>query len=376
MGNKISAQDPRDVRMQAQKEENVESDLLSRLDQEIADAHKKRPQSNKVVQNPVETHKAAHVRKSSHQNAAARTSTKKSKKKSKMVQVTDDAQDKAIISLQGVLGEASADDLSETAAAPSSEALVAQQHTSDNKKATMLKETAADVLRATPCEGNSDGEYCTADCKGDSPTCAEQCVAGQAATGGNGDDANTCAECAADEFADHGAHACVANCPNGTTSNSDTKDCDVCAASEFADHAAHACVATCPAGAAENSTNRDCEACAADEFADHEAQTCVATCPNGTTANSDTQDCDKDHLAAAAPVVAAASSSAAFAEAAFHHPQLVLKETKATKKKTKKKADNNRAADNSEDDEPAKPAKPVNAFSSDWSFSNFLDQSN
>merc|ERR1711865_1262606 len=96
--NKISAEDPRDVRMRAQKEQNVESDLLSRLDKEIAHAHKKgRKQSNKVAEKPVVAHKAAHVSKRTHQKAAAKTAAKKTK----LVKVIDDAQDQenAIIRL-------------------------------------------------------------------------------------------------------------------------------------------------------------------------------------------------------------------------------------------------------------------------------------
>jgi len=97
--NKISAEDPRDVRMQAQKEQHVESDLLSRLDQEIAHAaHKKgHKQSNKVAEKPVAAHKAAHISKRTHQKAAAKTTTKQTK----MVKVIDDAQDQenAIIRL-------------------------------------------------------------------------------------------------------------------------------------------------------------------------------------------------------------------------------------------------------------------------------------
>merc|ERR1711865_1271642 len=94
--NKISAEDPRDVRMRAQKEQNVESDLLSRLDKEIAHAH---------------------VSKRTHHKAAAKTAAKKTK----LVKVIDDAKDQenAIIRLhqeeqkQGDLvdlGEAPADE--------------------------------------------------------------------------------------------------------------------------------------------------------------------------------------------------------------------------------------------------------------------------
>jgi len=93
--NKISAEDPNDVRARAHKEQSLESGLLSRLDDEIANVKSKkspkRAHKKAASQNHAAT-KAAHVARKTKATKASKAHTKATKA-SKIDTVIDAAQD-------------------------------------------------------------------------------------------------------------------------------------------------------------------------------------------------------------------------------------------------------------------------------------------
>merc|ERR1712028_308472 len=115
--NKISAEDPNDVRARAHKEQSLESGLLSRLDDEIANVKSKkspkRAHKKAASQNHAAT-KAAHVARKTKATKASKAHTKATKA-SKIDTVIDAAQDEenAILRLhneeQHQLGESNND---------------------------------------------------------------------------------------------------------------------------------------------------------------------------------------------------------------------------------------------------------------------------
>jgi len=129
----------------------------------------------------------------------------------------------------------------------------------------------------------------------DVTTCVGKCPAGQVPKDKDGStDADlTCTDCAADEFADHMAHVCVASCPSFSVLQDCVPACP--ASSKFIDNAK--CVATCPEGQAPSDKSgaavddRTCTACDAGKFADHNNNRCVDDCPSDSSADSDTKEC-------------------------------------------------------------------------------------
>jgi len=100
--NQISAEDPRDVRMRARKEESMENDLLSRLDREIAQVHARKVSKSKKVAHtkPPKVRAPSEARniKKAHQKAVTKAVKVATSEK---IQVIDDTEDQgnAIIRL-------------------------------------------------------------------------------------------------------------------------------------------------------------------------------------------------------------------------------------------------------------------------------------